>query len=126
MSFMGSRIGTVNGVAFYAHRVRTPLWSHTRVVQPSNHYRFLLQCRHGQFWSPYIRTIEPLIWKGKQVGVRLIADPLKLEKYLVLDGVLVVDLVNQEISRPSNFTLPWEAGIGDVVQFKWKVRWRSS
>lgn len=58
--------------------------------------------------------------------MRLISDPIKLEHYLELNGVLIVDLVGQEMTRPTNFSVPWEALAGTEVRFTWRARWRSS
>ena len=115
---MGLRIGTVNGKPFLANRTKTPLYRTVSILEPSTHYRYLLQAKEGQFWSPVVKHQCP----ATPGTVRLICDPLILEIHLVLDSVLLVDLVNETIMRPIDFRLPWEAYAGDEIQLGWRVK----
>jgi hypothetical protein len=55
----------------------------------------------------------------------LASDLLKLERYLELDDALIVDFINEELVRPTNFRLPWEALAGSEIRFTWRARYET-
>lgn len=131
-NFMGQRVGTVLGKPYLAARVKTPMFPSVKVLQPSSHLRFLLSCPYGRFWSPYVRsrlrTSDPRIlnWEATRTGsvgltFKLTCDPFIPEHTFALNGMLVVDLENQEIGRALDFRLPLEVYAGEPITFSWHV-----
>lgn len=121
-NFMGQRMGTVNGHPFLATRVQTLHYPSVQIFQPSSHYRFLIAMDHGKFWSPYIRH-QRLISTIPKSGtvVELEADPLLSHHTFKVHSVSVVDLTNQVIGRPINFSLPYEVLGHEITVFKWHI-----
>lgn len=133
-NFMGTKLGTVNGNPFLAIRVKAPMFPSVRSLRPTAHCRFLIAVEKGQFWSPFVRKIEPVVLRARNPtgtstpsaartfkGFKLTCDPLVSDYSFALTGVLVVDLGNQVTCRPCDFFLPFEVFAGEPVTFSWSV-----
>lgn len=121
-NFMGQRLGTINGHPYIANRVKTPMFPSARVMPKSNHRRFLIRTTAGQFWSPFVRH-QRLISTIPKCGtvVELECDPLLSDHSFPVHNILVVDLENQIIGQPFNFSLPYEVLGHEIHVFKWQI-----
>jgi hypothetical protein len=90
-------------------------------LTPSDHLRFLIKTKYGQFWSPFID--KKYEYRGDLWVVA--AQPWISHFGFDVDGVMVIDFSNQLLTRPVNMVLPCSIEQGQEVIMKGLV-WKSS
>lgn len=112
----GQRIGTVQGIPFFANRVLPP--SHYRTatnLSESLHFRFLLTTNKGVFYSPHC-TVEA---KGDRWVIS--SRPLLLEQSFVIQDVAIYDFENQLKARPLDLAVPRYCDAGQLEIYSYEV-----